>query len=200
MKLLMYKIVQEILKFLFFLAFDVKVYIKDEYKFYNKKCIICSNHNSNLDPLIIGAYYKRQINFMAKKELYKSKILGALLYKLDVFPVDREGISLTAIKKALRVLKEDKILGIFPEGTRVKDYNSENAKPGIAMIAYKSKSPVFPVYIDANYKFRGRVNIYFGKPKDYFENVDEKANIQLYSKVSKEILNDIYMLKDKNSR
>lgn len=196
----MYKFAQGLLKILFSLAFNVKIHIKDEYKFFNKKCIICSNHNSNLDPLIIGAYYKRQIYFMAKKELFKNKILSALLYKLEVFPVDRKGLSLTAIKNALRVLKDDKILGIFPEGTRVKDYDSENAKPGIAMIAYKSKSPVLPVYIDADYRFRGKINIYFGEPKDYFNEVNESGNIKLYNKISKEILNDIYMLKTINSR
>lgn len=193
---MLYKFVQIILKIIFSILFKIQIHNIENYNNFNNKCIICSNHTSMYDPPILGAFCKRQIYFMAKKELFKNKIIGSLIIKLGAFPVDRDGFSFSAIKSALNVLNKDCVLGIFPEGTRVEDYDIDNVKPGIAMLAYKSNSHVLPVYIESEYKFRGKVNVYFGTPKNYFSNCDVKPNNELYTKVSKEILNDIYSLKN----
>ena len=84
---------------------------------------------------------------MGKKELFKNKFFNIFLNWLLVFPVDREVNDIGAVKKALRILKSGGVLGIFPEGTRVKEFNPENAKAGVALLALKSNSPVIPVYI-----------------------------------------------------
>ncbi|MGO1368773.1 MAG: lysophospholipid acyltransferase family protein [Senegalia sp. (in: firmicutes)] len=163
----------------------------------DSKMIVCSNHTNYFDPIILAtAFNKRHLHFMAKKSLFKYKPIGAFIRKLGTFPVDREGADLSAIKKALKILKEDKVLGIFPEGTRViKDRKSE-AKPGVAMIAVKSKSPVIPVYIDTNYKIFSKVNVYIGKP--IFLSAEKKGKITLeeYKKLSDNILQEIYALKE----
>ncbi|MDR7869981.1 MAG: lysophospholipid acyltransferase family protein [Tissierellaceae bacterium] len=159
------------------------------------RLIVCSNHASNWDPIFISIAFPRQISWMGKKELFQNKIVGFLLAKLTVFPVDRDGSDLGAIKNALRILKEERVLGLFPEGTRVKSINLDNAKSGVALLGVKSKSPVLPVYIESNYKFFNRVNIFIGKPINLNEAINGKPSTEDYLELSKKILSKIYGLK-----
>lgn len=163
--------------------------------------ILCPNHASNFDPIFVSIGIPRQICWMAKEELFKSKILSFLLTKLDAFPVDREGSDIGAIKKALRILKEDKILGIFPEGTRTESMDLKSAKPGVALLGNKSKTPVLPVYIDSNYKIFNKTKIYIGEIIDFDNYGPNKLSMNDYTKISKEILSKIYELgiKEENS-
>ena len=94
------------------------------------------------------------------------------------------------------MLKREEVLGIFPEGTRVKDVNIENAKPGVAMISFKGKSPIIPIYIDTTYKFFSKVNIKVGKAVDFSNLYGEKLNVTQYQELSQLILKKIYLLKD----
>lgn len=191
---MLYKVLQKILKLFLNIYFKIDIYNLCDNELNNNKCIICCNHISMFDPVVLGVFYDRQIYFMAKKELFSNKILASFLNKLGVISVDRKGLTLSAIKNALRLLNNNCVLGIFPEGTRVKDFDINNVKPGIAMLAYKSKSPVLPVFIDADYKFRGNIKIYFGKPKYYFDDCEDKPDNKTYINISKDILNDIYSL------
>lgn len=190
-----YKIVCFVVRIVFFFIFDIKIYNAEHFNNSKDPYIICCNHTCILDPVILGIKTKRQINFMAKKELFKNKVLGLVYKGIGAFPVDRAGISLSAIKNSLSLLSEGKVLGIFPEGTRVKGYDESNAKPGVAMIANRAKVKVITAYIDGNYKFRGKINVYFGEEKNYFENITEKCNTEKYTQIGKEILKDIYSLK-----
>jgi 1-acyl-sn-glycerol-3-phosphate acyltransferase len=131
---------------------------------------------------------------MGKKELFDNKLLGFLFRKLGAFPVDRQGVSMSAIKSSLAVLNNNEVLGIFPEGTRVKQYDESNAKPGIALIANKARANIIPFYIKGPYKFRGRLEIYFGEEKNYFENMEGKPSTETYTEIGKQILSDIYNL------
>jgi len=191
---MLYKVAVFILRILVFLIFNLKTHNAKTFNNSNGRYIICSNHISMIDPVTLAVSTKRKICFMGKKELFENKFLGYIFGKLGAFPVDRTGVSLSAIKNSLAVLNRDEILGIFPEGTRVKEYNEDNAKPGISMIAKKANSKVVPVYIKGQYKFRGRIDIYFGQEKDYFENYTGKVNTEKYTEVGKEILKDIYSL------
>ena len=150
---------------------------------------------SNWDPIFISIIFPRQISWMGKKELFQNKLLAFLLSKLNVFPIDREGSDLAAMKKALRLLKEEKVLGLFPEGTRVEKFDPNNAKSGVALISYKSKSPILPVYIESNYKLFNKVNIIIGEPIDLEEKIDGKPSSDDYLEISKEVLTKIYGLK-----
>lgn len=158
------------------------------------RAILCANHISVLDPIILGISIKRPISFMAKKELFNNKIFSKILKMLNAFPVDREGSDLTAIRKSIKVLKEEKILGIFPEGTRVHKIDLESAKPGVALIAHKGKSPIIPVLIDANYKLFSKVRIYIGNPI-FIDDYNKKLKTEDYKNISKNILKSIYNLK-----
>lgn len=159
------------------------------------KFIICSNHASNWDPLFISIIFPRQISWMAKKELFANKILSFLILKLGSFPVARGDTDISAIKNSLRVLKNNGVLGIFPEGTRVKGFDIKNAKPGVALLTIKSKSNVVPIYIESNYKVFGKVKINIGKPIDFFVSDGKKLSNDDYSEISENILKSIYRLK-----
>ncbi|WP_326909058.1 lysophospholipid acyltransferase family protein [Sedimentibacter sp. MB31-C6] len=192
---MLYKIIVVLLKILVHIIFNLKIYNSDKINNIEGRIIVCSNHISIIDPVILAISLRRQVHFMGKKELFENRLLSYIFKKLGAFPVDREGVSFSAIKNSLNVLKNDGILGIYPEGTRVSEgYNESNAKPGIAMIANKSKSKIIPVYIKGPYKFRGKIELYFGNPKDYFNNTTEKVNSEKYAEIGKEILKDIYKL------
>jgi len=191
---MLYRILVFIFRILTFLLFKLEIHNSEKYNNSNGRYIICANHISMIDPVMLAVASKRKICFMGKKELFENKFLAYIFGKIGAFPVDRSGVSLSAIKNSLAVLNRDEILGIFPEGTRVKGFDENNAKPGIAMIANKANSKIIPVYIKGNYKFRGKIDIYFGQEKNYFENYTGKANTEKYTEIGKEILIDIYDL------
>lgn len=156
--------------------------------------ILCPNHISNYDPLAVATHMKRQVHFMAKAELYKNFIFKKVMLALGTIPVDRGKVSLETLKESLRVLKNGEILGIFPEGTRVK--NGERKKPmeGFVVFALKTKSPILPVHIEGEYKFRGKINIKFGKPIELNEYYGKKVKPEEMSKISEKIMDIVYDL------
>lgn len=131
-----------------------------------KPFVLCANHKSNLDVFALYIACPKNINFMAKAELFTFKPFGALLKKLGAFPVRRDQNDLTAIKTALKVLKDGKILGIFPQGTRVRDDSDDTAKAGAVLIASKSNVPILPVAIITDYKPFRPIRIKMGKMID----------------------------------
>jgi len=175
------------------LFFRIEIYGKENIPM-SGRLILCSNHHSNWDPVTLAVFFPRQVHWMAKKELFKNKIFAKLLFSLGVFPVDREGNDLTAIKKSLRILKEEKVLGIFPEGTRVKYFNDDFIKSGLALIAVKSQSPVLPIYSEGKYKLFSKIKIIIGQPI-YIELEDNvKLSNEKYTEISKDIMRKVYEL------
>ncbi|WP_195268744.1 lysophospholipid acyltransferase family protein [Eubacterium sp. 1001713B170207_170306_E7] len=156
--------------------------------------VLCPNHISNYDPLAVATHMKRQVHFMAKAELYKNFVFKKVMLALGTIPVDRGKVSLETLKESLRVLKNGEILGIFPEGTRVK--NGERRKPmeGFVVFALKTKSPILPVHIEGEYKFRGKINIKFGKPIELNEYYGKKVKPEEMSKISEKIMDIVYDL------
>ena len=83
--------------------------------------VVVSNHISNWDVLTLGRVFDRQICFMAKKELFKNPLLRRIVEGLGAFPVDRGSADVSAIRRSLELLSAGGVVGIFPQGTRVKD-------------------------------------------------------------------------------
>ncbi|MBC7087280.1 MAG: 1-acyl-sn-glycerol-3-phosphate acyltransferase [Tissierellales bacterium] len=158
------------------------------------RLILCSNHHSNWDPVTLAVFFPRQVHWMAKKELFSNKIFSKILLSLGAFPVDREGNDLSAIKKALRLLKEEKVIGIFPEGTRVKYYNEEHIKSGLSLLAIKSKSQILPIYSEGDYKIFSKVKIIIGEPITINVEENKKLDNDVYTEISKDIMKKIYSL------
>ena len=133
----------------------------------DKSFIVCCNHLSNADPIILSALSRRKIHYMAKAELFKNKFAGAILKAHGAFPVVRGAGDGKAISKGEEILKEGKILGIFIEGTRSKTGELQKPKSGAAMIAWQTKTPIIPVCItpkNKKIKFFNKVTVSWGKP------------------------------------
>lgn len=141
--------------------------------------VICANHINLWDPILLAIIFDRPIRFMAKKELFDNKFLGFLLNKFGAFPVDRDNVNIKTIKDSIKLVKDNEVLGIFPEGTRVKKVSEENMKTGVAMIASRAGADIIPVFINSNYKFRSKVEVF----------VRDKIAISSFDDVSKDIRN-----------
>lgn len=191
--MLFYKVVKNSVKFLLSLVYRIEIEGK-EYIPAEGKGIVCSNHFSLLDPVLIGTFLPRKINYMAKEELFSNKVFATILTKLGVFPVKRGGADISAIKTALKLLKDDEVLGIFPEGTRSKAGEVLEAKPGLAMIAIRSQSPIVPAAIIGNYKPFSKVKIKIGKPINLSSYYDKKPTTEEYQQLSQEVLDTIRKL------
>ncbi len=138
--------------------------------------IVASNHLSNLDPIILTMALRRRINYIAKESLFKIPILGILIRLGGGFPVNRNSADISAMKEALKRLKGPYGLIVFPEGTRLAMKKGKGIQHGIGFLAYKSKVPVVPAYIQGSEKILppgarfprfGRVTVTFGKPVLY---------------------------------
>ena len=109
--------------------------------------ILVANHASFLDPIYIGVAFPLRLYFMAKKESFQSKIFGYILRSLGAFPVDREKADIGATKTGIRILKEGKVLAIFPQGGRRGETDFSQFKQGAAFFALKTGVQIIPVYI-----------------------------------------------------
>lgn len=128
--------------------------------------ILASNHMVAIDPLFLAnGIKKRQIHFMGKKELFEKPLISKFFKKINGFPIVRGGADKEALDYAGRVVKEGHILGIFPEGTRSKDFKPSRAKSGIGVIAREAKADILPVsiYNRDEMKKGTRVTIRFGE-------------------------------------
>lgn len=151
-------------------------------------CIVCFNHLSFWDPVVIGVALKRRIRFIAKAELFKIPLLGSFLKAIGTIPIKRGSGDLGALRESLKILKNNEALGIFPTGTREKKHKNAPARSGVAFIAVKSAAPAVPVYINANYKIFSKVELTVGKPIDF----SEYKGVRVPSNKLDEIANEIY--------
>src|SRR5881394_3877906 len=109
--------------------------------------ILAMNHQSFLDPPLAGITCDRAIYFLARRTLLNVPLLGRLLPKLNVIPVDQEGVDRSAIKALIRVLKAGNAALVFPEGSRTVDGSLQPAEPGLGLVIAKTLAPVVPMRI-----------------------------------------------------
>lgn len=109
--------------------------------------ILAVNHISNWDPVLVACGMSRKINFMAKVELFHIPVLAGMLRTFGAFPIKRGEGDMAAIRRALEILKEGKILGVFPEGHRSKSGQMLKGLPGMVLLMERGKAPVIPVKV-----------------------------------------------------
>ena len=158
--------------------------------------VIASNHLSLLDPPVIGVAATRKVHFMAKQELFVP-ILGDIYKALGAFPVRRGGADRAAIKHGIDILKDNKVLAIFPEGTRSKTGKLGKAEPGALMMASKAMATIVPCcVIGTDFQRQGRiwpkVSVRFGKPI-YFP-VDAVVNKEFLHDMTENLMQHIAAL------
>ena len=130
--------------------------------------ILCVNHFSNHDPLYVATCIPRDkhLHFLAKKELFDNKFVRPLVAGLEAIPVDRGHADLSAVRTAMKVVKDGHALGIFPQGTRSKDNSPTPMLNGASLFAMRGGAPVIPTYVDGPYRLFRRTAVRFGKPID----------------------------------
>nr|WP_077215387.1 lysophospholipid acyltransferase family protein [Bacillus dakarensis] len=140
--------------------------------------LLCTNHIHNFDPPIVGITAPRPIHFMAKDELFSVPALGKLLPHLNAFPVKRGMSDREALRKGLAILKEGKVLGLFPEGTRSKTGELGKGLAGAGFFALRTDADVVPCAIIGPYKAFSRLKVVYGKPIDMAELRQKKVSAE----------------------
>lgn len=153
--------------------------------------VLCCNHMSNLDPTTMAAFVKRPVRYIAKKELFEKRWSAKLLSSLGAFPVDRQTTDMKALKTAIKLLKNGEALGIFAEGTRVKEGEAKAAKAGVALFALKGEAPIVPICISSKYKFRSIVHIRYGKPIYLDEYKGQKVTTEMMEEITEKVMEKV---------
>lgn len=137
--------------------------------------LFVSNHQSYLDPIITGlGIYKRPFFALARKTLWKHKLVARLIDSLSAFPVDQGGSDLKAMRLCLDILKADHALVVYPEGSRTPNGELQDFAPGTALMIKRAKPTVIPVGLDGSFdvfprgakrpKLFGRIACVYGEP------------------------------------
>lgn len=164
--------------------------------------ILAMNHQSFFDPPLAGNACDRPIYFLAKKSLMNGPVLGWLLPKLNVIPVNLEG-DRSALKALIRILSAGECALVFPEGSRTPDGNLHQALPGLGLLIAKTRAPVVPMRIfgafDA-WPIHGKIHlgpkitIVVGEPI-YFSDANlERDRRDLYTRLSQRVMDAIAAL------
>jgi 1-acyl-sn-glycerol-3-phosphate acyltransferase len=150
-------------------------------------CLFASNHQSMLDPPLLGSCLPREISFIARRTLFDNPVFGFVIRACHSIPVDRGEADIGAIRAALAALAAGEGLLIFPEGTRSHDGVITSPKAGAGLLACKSGVPVVPIHIrgardvlprGANFPVgSARIRVRFGKamlPAEYDPGADHR--------------------------
>ena len=166
--------------------------------------ILAVNHQSFLDPPLTGNASDRAIFFLAKKSLMDVPVLGWLLPKLNVIPVNLEGGDRGALKALIRVLRAGECALVFPEGTRTSDGNLQPAEPGLGLLIAKTRAPVVPMRIFGAFDawpiggklrlFR-KITVVVGEPIYFSETDVSGGGRDLYTRLSQRVMDAIAALR-----
>ena len=168
--------------------------------------LVCANHISNQDVVILAASLKHQVRFLAKAELFKVPLLGRLIRALGAYPVERGRGDVGAIKNTLKLIDEGEVVGIYPQGHRYSGMHPADTevKGGIGLILTKKRIPVLPVAIQTK-KFKvcmffKKTKVIIGKPiyVDAPGEITGKKN-DYYNEISAEVFTHICGLLDKTA-
>ena len=193
----MYKILQIIVWPFYRLFHPIKIIGKKNIPPKSKAILIC-NHYSNSDIIVLGTAIFRKQHFLAKKELFNSKFKNWFFKKMGAIPIDRSTADLKAIKDCLKVLKNEELLTIFPEGTRNKtEVELLAIKNGAGLIAIKSGAPIIPMWLEKKPKAFRRNKLTIGEPilMEQFQN--KKVSNELLDEIGDLLTENMLKLKNK---
>jgi len=147
-----------------------------------------------IDPFLMaysmGAQF--QIHYMAKAVLFRIPVIGAILRGIGMFPVDRESGGAQAMMAAMKLLKNGKRVGMFPEGTRVSTEDGSAVKAGAVRLAARLNVPIVPMYVPRKKKVLRFNKIVIGTP--YMVGLDKKASAEEYEQAANELMEKIRLL------
>ncbi len=166
--------------------------------------ILAMNHQSYLDPPLAGIGCRRAIYFLARKTLLDLPVLGWILPRLNVIPVDQEGGDRSALKALIRILRDDHCVLVFPEGSRTLDGNLQPPQPGLGFVIAKTRAPVVPMRIFGAHEALPRgsqrlrlhpITIVVGEPLRFTEADLQGSNREVYLRLSHKVMEAIAALR-----
>lgn len=162
-----YTLARGVAAVLFSVFFPIKYHQPEIFCGLKGPYMVMANHQSWIDPVILAVPCKDyEIRFVGKKELTNNKLMAWLVKSLHMITVDRHNTDMQAMRLCTKVLREGKVLGIFPEGTRhLPDLMSE-VETGTAVLALRSKVPLIPVYVHGKLRLFRRTHVYIGAPME----------------------------------
>lgn len=143
--------------------------------------LVCSNHQSFLDPLILGVVCPRPVNYLGRKTLFKFPPLGWFLRWNDTISIDREAVGIGGMKETLRRIKRGETVAMFPEGTRCNDGEFHSLMLGFCSVAKRCKATLMPIGFDGAFQSYsrnmklprpGRIQAVMGEPIKFEEYAD----------------------------
>lgn len=161
--------------------------------------LIVANHQSYLDPMLVGVRLPRPMSYFAKSELFENKHFDWLIRSLGAFPVRQGEGDVGAVREAITTLKEGNALVLFPEGSRTENGELAAIEGGVGLIARKAGVPVVPCLIEGSYKawpketklFKpGTIDVCFGPPIDT-DHLKASAIVQAIDKTFHHMLAEI---------
>jgi 1-acyl-sn-glycerol-3-phosphate acyltransferase len=162
--------------------------------------LLVVNHQSFLDPPLIGCCLKEPIYFLARHTLFKKGGLGKLITLLNGIPINRDKPDSSSLKTVIRLLKEGKKVLIFPEGTRTENGELLPAEPGVGLFIAKTKTPIIPVRIrgafeawprDSFFPIPGTIEVYIGKAFEIDSSYYDAKNKINYQAVADRVMAEI---------
>ena len=183
---MLYGFLRFVFRLIFYILFRARVYGRENIPAVGA-VILAANHASNIDPPLMASLIDRPVSYMAKIELFENPIFGAAIRRCHAFPVKRGESDRGAIKTAVTVLKEERVLGLFPEGTRSKTGELQKAEAGVALIAAMTGAPIVPVAIlnthriFANGGLLPQLRIMYGQPISFQGDRKSKEALDAFS-------------------
>jgi 1-acyl-sn-glycerol-3-phosphate acyltransferase len=171
--------------------------------------ILAANHASFLDPPLVGSGLPRDINYLARKTLFRYPVLGWILRSVNAVPVDRDGGG-AGLKAIMERLHSGGAIILFPEGTRTLNGELQPARSGVGLTVIKSEAPVVPVRVFGTYEAWGkgvkfprphRVAVKYGEPMHFAKLRAEARDCpkgrlkEIYQEVADEIMSAIAKMK-----
>jgi cytidylate kinase len=198
---IIFTIARDMIRFFEWLLFGIRIHGSENLRF-AESFFFASNHISYYDPPFVGSTFERELWIIAKKELFKNRLISWILRKVHAIPIDREGFTRSTIKTIDKAIELGDSVLMFPEGTRSKTGRLKKFKPGIGMIAFRSGKSIIPAYISGSdvlkdcFLRKRRLEVRIGRPiriPDSYEPDDKKKD---YAVLSSMIYEAIKMLED----
>ena len=178
--------------------------IGSEHLHCGERCVFASNHLSYADPLVAGCALDREVDYVAKKELFRNRLIAWFVRAHNALPIDRDEIDRAALKLISSKLKSGKSIMMFPEGTRSKNGAIAELKPGFGFIAMHNSATVVPMHLKGTNDLIGcflrkrRLEVRIGPPirlPEGYTPLDRKSEYRILSRM---VLEEMRMLKDES--
>ncbi len=167
--------------------------------------ILAVNHQSFLDPPLVGISCKREVYYLARKSLLKWPLLGPIFPQLNVIPVDQKRADMSALKTMVKLVRTGNRILVFPEGHRSSDGNLLPAQPGLGLVIAKTLAPVIPMRIFGSYEAFPRtaklpnfskIRMVVGEPMHFTKADLEGDSRTVYQDLSNRVMKQIASLEN----